>query len=797
MPIVTAQPSFTGGELSPDAYGRVDYDRYDISLKKMRNFLAHVYGGASNRPGTYFAGEVDDSTVKHRLIPFVFSTSQQYILVFGDQTLEFVTAGGFIELTGVRVKLTTVFTAAELSEINYTQSADIMYLFHPNHYPQKLERHSHTSWTIGDAPFSDGPYRKHETSDEDIRLTLGGRTGSSVTLTASSALFSSDDVGIPFRFGFANPDDPNDIQWGWGNIASVTDSQNATIDLDDFAGYEWLANANFKAGLAGWYLGDKGTITFNDATQNVTIKGDGTDKAQIGQKFQCQQYANGSIQVKISAITNTTTIKIGPSWNDGTLLSQTVTTAGTYTYTFQTQGNSSLYVTIETDTSATNSSTIDYISAMVDQFTTTQWRQGAWSDARGYPSVGLIHQQRLFCAATDTYPDTYWASKIGDYEDFGFSSPYEADDSFSNNLPTGKVDRIRWLTILGDMIVGTEGAEWKISASSGNALTPTTAGSKLQSHYGSANLFPIVIGNSILFVQVGGKVVDELTYSLEQDGYVASDISLLSNHFFEKYSVVEWTFARLPYSIIWAIREDGSLCGLSYMKEQKVEGWHLHTTDGYFESVASIQDSSGVDVPYFEVKRTINSVTKRYIEFMMPRIDSSDLENCFFVDCGLSYDGAATTTLSGLSHLEGKVVWVFADGAKMPPVTVSGGSITLDRAVSKAHVGLGYTSYIETLPVELQLQNSGSTQGAIKAIPQVAIVFKDSLEAKVGPPSQLDPVSFRTPGLGEGPVPLTSESVLKAITTTFSRETSLRIEAIGPQPVTVLSIVPRTDIADL
>ena len=152
----TLQPSFAAGELSPFLYGRVDLAKFHVGARTMQNFFVHPHGGASNRPGTRFVGEVDDSTVRHRLIPFQFRTlpaGQCYALVFGHMTMQVVMfnagAPGFVESApGVIYTLATPYAATDLPLLKFVQSADTMTLTHPSYSARRLTRTGHAAWTL-------------------------------------------------------------------------------------------------------------------------------------------------------------------------------------------------------------------------------------------------------------------------------------------------------------------------------------------------------------------------------------------------------------------------------------------------------------------------------------------------------------------------------------------------------------------------------------------------------------------------------------------------------------------------
>jgi len=145
------------------------------------------------------------------------------------------------------------------------------------------------------------------------------------------------------------------------------------------------------------------------------------------------------------------------------------------------------------------------------------------------------------------------------------------------------------------------------------------------------------VSNIALFIQEKGSVVRDLAYSFDVDGYQGSDLTVLANHLFQGYQLVDWSFTVVPYSAAWAIRNDGTLLTLTYLRDQQVFAWSPQPTDGKFESTCSISEGTE-DAVYFSVQRTVGGQLKRYIERLSSRQFNSDID-AFFVDCGLSYDG--------------------------------------------------------------------------------------------------------------------------------------------------------------
>src|SRR5260221_6806392 len=224
------------------------------------------------------------------------------------------------------------------------------------------------------------------------------------------------------------------------------------------------------------------------------------------------------------------------------------------------------------------------------------------------------------------------------------------------------------------------GAEWRCyPGPSAAALTPGTCTTLPQSTYGCSHVPPILSGTSALFVQERGSRVRQLKFDVLQDQYQSADMSVLSQHLLydsaAQYTIQEWAFAEEPFRVIWCVRSDGILLGFTYMEEHQVFAWHRHTTDGIVESVASIPEQEGaalLDAVYLIVARTVGGVTRRYLERMVAR-QFATIADAWFLDCALQYSGAPVTTVSGLSHLEGKTVAILGDGSVVPSQVVTGG----------------------------------------------------------------------------------------------------------------------------
>ena len=232
MPRVTPNlVSFSAGEVSPQLFGRIDIQKYASGCHTLENFICRVHGGAQRRPGSYYVCGAKYNNKVTRLIPFEYSITQAYIIEAGDLYFRFFREYGRIESTpGTPVEIVTTYPEAALRKIMYAQDQDTLYLACDGYKPRKLTRLSHTSWTIADHVFVDGPYLS-ENADSTFALSPSANTGAGITLVASKDLFYSGHVDAFFRLCYGTT-----AAWGYCKITAVTDTKHATATvIRDFA----------------------------------------------------------------------------------------------------------------------------------------------------------------------------------------------------------------------------------------------------------------------------------------------------------------------------------------------------------------------------------------------------------------------------------------------------------------------------------------------------------------------------------------------------------------------------------
>lgn len=426
-----------------------------------------------------------------------------------------------------------------------------------------------------------------------------------------------------------------------------------------------------------------------------------------------------------------------------------------------------------------------------------------FNTAGEYPAVSGYYQQRRFYGQTVNNPDACYGSRTGFYSNFSVSSPLQDDDAITFKMAGHQRNPIRHLLGLKTLIVLTDGGEWNVHGA-GGVLTPSGILADQETYVGVNATKPVIIGNAIIYTQARGSIVRDLQFEQQVEGFGGRDLTVFASHLFDGYTIDSMDFQQTPNSIVWACRSDGTLLGLTYIREQEMWGWHRHDTgaDGLFEFVTVVPED-GEDVVYVLVRRTIGGGYVRYIERLERREIFSYNADSFFVDSGLSYSGAPVSTISGLGHLEGEVLAVLADGVVLndgnptgPNATqfrVIGGSIlNLGGSYSTIHAGLPIRfAEIETLDLDVQGE---SIRDKKKRIANISILVETSARTFWAGPDATGARQIRLePWKGVGNAPFTGqvEMSLKTIYDDYGR---VFIRQTDPLPLTILGLLPNVDL---
>jgi hypothetical protein len=304
---------------------------------------------------------------------------------------------------------------------------------------------------------------------------------------------------------------------------------------------------------------------------------------------------------------------------------------------------------------------------------------------------------------------------------------------------------------------------------------------------------PVKVGSVLVFLQRAGRKLRELIgveLPYDSDSEEAADLTIFSEHM-SKPGITDIAYQQEPDSIVWSIRSDGKLIGMTYERRQKVVGWHRHETDGVFESQCVIPVSDG-DQHWVLVKRNINGTDYRSVEYMAREHQDGDVQaEDFYVDCGKKYDGSPVAVVIGASHLEGETVSILADGSVHPQKVVSGGQFLLDYPASKVIYGLPYTATLVTLPPPINIA-IGSAYARSKRWSEVFVHLYNTIGLKVGGRT----IAFRgTEDLMDTPEPyFTGTKQVPQLG--YSKDAPITFTHDWPTPCTLIAITGSLDVSD-
>ena len=741
-----------GGELTPAMYARAELSKYQTGLRTCRNFEVLRSGGVSNRAGSKYIAEQKDSSARGRLAKFVFNDIQTYVLIFENLVMRIAKQGGILVSGGLPYELVTPYVSANLRDLYFTQSADVITITHPSYQTRELRRTGDISWSLGLKTFAP---------------SISAPTGLSNTAGA----------------GTAN---------GWQVTALKADTYEESI-----------------ASVTTEGLAVAGTVNWSAVTGAV--------------EYWVYKRSNGKFY----------------------------------------------YIGASTTTSFVDPGTI-----VADQSQTPPIPRDPFDAANKYPSVSSYYQQRLLLANTNNEPEKVWTSRSGSFNNMTISSPSQADDAITWNNAGRRVNSVRHLFDLQQLLIMTTGGIYVAQGDAAGTLLPGHINPLKLANHGVSSVVPVEVGESLVYVQARGNIVRDLKNEVLSTGYRGRDLTVFATHLFSGYSIEAMDYAETPNSIIRAVRSDGVLLGLTYLLEHEIWGWHRHDTDGKYEDIVTVPEGSEY-ATYVLVLRTINGQAKRYLERFASRKVVA-VEDSYFVDSGLSYDGknASATTLtistaggwtvnddltvnasgalftaadvgnkfvlrsgtnsvevavvtyispiafsgrssrdvpallqniatvdwskavdelSGLGHLEGKTVAILADGGEQTPQVVVSGSITIPHAASKIHVGLPYDSDLETL--SLEVTGAPTLVAKPKLVRGVNILVESSRGLTAGiDANHLREWKQRGIELMGNPTDIFTGVVEVNLDSTYNDNGRVFIRQSSPLPLSVLSITPTLEV---
>lgn len=696
-----------------------------------------------------------------------------------------LTAVEIASLTGgestTPAEIITPYLTADLFNLKYEQSADILYITHPDYETRKLLRLGNSIWSLGAAVYQSGPFRV-QNSETNFKIAASATTGPVTLMATGHAPFIVSSTLGHIPSGASSTDKSNTgalfrLVHPLGDL-SFADTLEDDIDASSTEGVSWMACGTLYKG-ARWTWVTGGTWLGTVAVQrNYTIGAAFAD-------------AGWETVLPFDGVVTARNVSTSGSEDGGdadyrvAFLDDTSGTVEAYFTTNQTE-----VVGIVEITSVT--STTEAIGTVVKTLASTdatyKWSEGSWSNYRGWPATASFFEDRLMFGGNIAQPDTIWGSRNRFYDDM--TAGADDSDAVIFTLSSRQVNVIEWMVGKDKLLIGTSGAEWTIAGGTDEPLSPSNVIAKQHSTYGSANLQANLANESVLFFQRGAEKMRELAYNWELDTYIAPDMTILANTV-TNTGITDTAFQRTPNSILWTTRTDGEMPIFSYERAENITAWSRMITqtnlagtltDSDIESVAVINGSPEDEV-WVIVERIVDANTVRYIEQFQPR-DFGDSTDAIFVDSCVTYDSTASSAMTGLDHLNGQTVYVLADGVEFDTEVVAGGAITLSlnnvaTTASTVQMGLVYEVQLRTMP--LSWIGGPTIQGKQKKISEVISRWYKSGDFSIG--RDIDNLQ---------PYAITNQTTSidrKTFSTGWDREGFVFVYQKSPEPLTLLSIM--------
>lgn len=717
--------AFSGGEVTPELFSRFDLQHVAQSLAQCRNFEVLPHGPVRNRTGTEFVAEVKDSTQFTRLIPFSFNAVQTFAIQLGAGWIRFHTLGQTL-LSGTATPWTPggYYAGAIVSYAGITYQCNGAIVTGKQNQPPPVNTFS---WTV-------------------INLT----------------------------YEITNP-------YAAADLAAIHYTQSADVMT--------LVHPNYppmelrRLGPANWTLT---AITFAPtAVAPTTVVATPTGTGAVSYQYTATTVTNlNNLEESLAAtasaaITNDLTI----SGHTNSITCTAPANAVRVNYFRLAQG---LFGYI--GQAAPGAAFVDN-NITPDVSHTPPLVDATLAGGVGYypAAVGYDEQRRFFAGWTQG-PQNVIATRSGTESNMNYHIPVVADDRIAFRVAAREGSPIEHIVPVNYLMLLTPTNVFRVGSTDGGALSGSNIDIKPQAYLGANNVQPVTVGTSVLYARAFGGHMTEMVFNTSNLGsyYSTSDLTLLAPHLFDTFNIVDMAYMRAPYPMLWAINDQGTLLSMTYVPEQSISAWAHHDTDGKFESCCIISEQ-GEDMLYVIVNRTINGVTKRYVERKRSRAMATQ-SDAFFVDCGATYVGVSpVTSISGITWLEGKTVSILADGAVMPQQVVTGGVVNLQAAATKVQIGLPITADFQTLPLNVAIPDGGN--GHVKNLNNAYLRVKDSAGIFLGATfNDLVPYPQRTnenygspPNWLQGQIQLMPDNA-------WTDDGQVCIRQSDPLPLTIISV---------
>lgn len=715
----TLQNVFNNGEITPRLGRRVDYNKFRNSVKQSVNFQPFIQGGTTRRPGTSFVREVKDSSNQVRLIPFIFNSDQAYICEFGSGYIRFFINQAVLLDGAAPFEIASPYLESELPLLKYAQSGDVLYLTHPNHPVNKVIRDSATTFTINEVDFRGGPFLDENT--EPIYFSVDEVAG--IITSEGGNPFTSQHVGTLWRVNIGNG-------YGVYKITSVITTSAVNVEVIKTAGNLIDLSVN-NAGLA--LRGSTGANThlsqtlqiyeeFTPFSMVLNLKRNGTLPESSFIRLEIREFDTVNNQpfasvIAVSDDIDASTIATSPV-SVRFLFKPTPVLPGGVKYSFVLTGDYALSDTNNIEWRGSSNDlyllgTAQKLSGLsswtgatgVEDFdisnnSSDRWREAAWSEIQGYPHAVHTYEQRLWFAATNSQPQTFWGSALNDFENFQPDTDDEITDLDAVSFTlAGTHDQIIWMVGVEDFVIATKAGPYYIRGGAESGISPLNPPIVRRIAFLPIdNIAPVVAGRNILFIGSNRGKLHEITYN--ENGFLdVVDRTVLAEHFGQS-KFKEIIYKSNPDPLVQLIQDNGDIASITYLPDHDVVGWSRYTTPGLFENLVTIPNGE----VWCVARRSVNAFTRRYVEFFDEhngQFGNVGMDSCVVVE-------EVNNVFNDYAHLAEESLAILADKSVYPNQVATGGTITLDVSVSVIEAGFPFISVlVELEPILEDGQNLG------------------------------------------------------------------------------------------
>jgi hypothetical protein len=683
------------------------------------------------------------------------------------------TSGG----TAAKVyEISTPYAEADIFDLDMsTQSRDVMTITHPSYAARELTRLTATTFDLSAISFGSGG---HFNILSDYVFSNGNVTAGWSTYGGAATWLSTNSFSVG------------------GDATSIFS-----------AGRQIRINSNL-GGVQLWWHGTVGTGTYNGSTTTITLAGltynydiyglplgilyniTQVDVADAG-TFTEYDYLLTAIDANGHESGDHI---IGSCWGDlptGTnsndLSWNAVSSAIRFNVYKLSNGDVWGFIGVSDGTTFTD----NYIAA--DTSVSPPTKSYDISSSGNYPICAGYYDGRRAFGGSANSPGRYVMTQSGTESSLSYALPIKDSDSIEGRLVATQAQEIRQIIPFNDLVFLASGGPWRISPANSDVLTPASVSPRLQPGFGTSKIEAFVTDQSILYVEDGnGRPLEMKPGGYDSNGrvtYEVHDLGLFAKHLFSGYTFADAAYGNKSYPYYWMVRSDGTLLGCCYVPAQEVVGWFQRATDGgYFESVTTTPKGTESEL-FAIVRRTIGGRTVRYVEKRENPNGITALADWFGVDSGLTYSGAATTTVSNLWHLEGETgIVALADGATYTDLTVTNGQITIDEAATTIHVGKPIRCDTKLMPLVIQVDQAIG-RGLYKDISKAYIQVVNATDISAGPSFDLlQQYPTRTTEPWGSPPSLLNTEIEITVDADWTVDGTIYLRHTDPTPCTIVGV---------